>query len=41
MFKRDPFVRFISIHNMSTAIWPDYEALVDSKTQTFKKGLFD
>ncbi len=28
MFKRDPFVRFISIHDMNTPIWTDYEALV-------------
>ncbi len=34
MLKRDSFVRFISIHDMSTPIRTDYEALVgllDSK----------
>ncbi len=28
MSKRDPFVRFISIHDVSTPIRTDYEALV-------------
>ncbi len=28
IFKKDPFVRFISTHDMNTLIWIDYEALV-------------